>query len=59
MQMAKLLIAYDTTEGQTGEAGKDTDTSKNHEYTDWTAVGQFVDGFLAHLDPQKKGSEHG
>ena len=41
------------------EAGKDTDTSKNHEYTDWTAVGQFVDGFLAHLDEQKKGSEHG
>ena len=26
---------------------------------DWTAVGQFVDGFLAHLDEQKKGSEHG
>ena len=27
-------------------AGKDTDTSKNHEYTDWNAVAQFVGGFL-------------
>lgn len=33
--MAKLLIAYDTTEGQTRKAGKDTDTWKSHQYTDW------------------------
>ena len=31
------------------DAGKDTDTSKNHEYTDWKAVDQFVSGFLSHL----------
>ena len=31
------------------QAGKDTDTSKNHEYTDWKAVDQFVSGFLSHL----------
>jgi menaquinone-dependent protoporphyrinogen oxidase len=41
------------------EAGKDTDTSKNHEYTDWAAVDQFVDGVLAHLHQQRTGSEHG
>lgn len=28
------------------DAGKDTDTSKNHEYTDWRAVDQFVTQFL-------------
>ena len=32
------------------EAGKDTDTSKNHEYTDWNAVDKFVSGFLFHLE---------
>lgn len=28
------------------DAGGDTDTSKNHEYTDWKAVDQFVKEFL-------------
>ncbi len=28
------------------DAGGDTDTSKNHEYTDWQAVDQFVTEFL-------------
>ena len=35
-------------------AGKDTDTSRNHEYTDWNAVDQFVTGFLAHLEQQER-----
>ena len=35
------------------DAGKDTDASKNHEYTDWNAVDQFVGGFLAHLEQQE------
>ena len=35
-------------------AGKDTDTSRNHEYTDWNAVDQFVSGFLAHLEQQER-----
>jgi menaquinone-dependent protoporphyrinogen oxidase len=34
--------------------GKDTDTSRNHEYTDWNAVDQFVNEFLAHLEQQKR-----
>lgn len=29
------------------DAGKDTDTSKNHEYTDWDAVDRFVRDFLS------------
>ncbi|NLE37986.1 MAG: menaquinone-dependent protoporphyrinogen IX dehydrogenase [Pirellulaceae bacterium] len=33
--------------------GKDTDTSKNHEYTDWTAVDRFVGGFLAGFEPRQ------
>ncbi|HBO44015.1 MAG TPA: menaquinone-dependent protoporphyrinogen IX dehydrogenase [Planctomycetaceae bacterium] len=33
--------------------GKDTDASKNHEYTDWTAVEQFVRSFLAGLEPRQ------
>jgi menaquinone-dependent protoporphyrinogen oxidase len=36
------------------DAGKDTDTSKNHEYTDWNAVAQFVGEFLAHLEQQER-----
>ncbi len=28
------------------DSGRDTDTSRDHEYTDWQAVDQFVDGFL-------------
>lgn len=31
------------------DAGKDTDTSKNHEYTDWAAVDGFLNDFLAGL----------
>lgn len=31
------------------DAGKDTDTSKNHEYTDWQSVDQFLKDFLAQL----------
>jgi menaquinone-dependent protoporphyrinogen oxidase len=31
-------------------AGGDTDTSKNHEYTDWAAVQQFVTNFLVRAD---------
>lgn len=34
--------------------GMDTDTSKNHEYTDWNAVDQFVSGFLAQLEQQER-----
>jgi menaquinone-dependent protoporphyrinogen oxidase len=36
------------------EAGKDTDTSKNHEYTDWAAVDRFVSGLFVHLEQQEK-----
>lgn len=32
------------------DAGKDTDTSQNHDYTDWKAVDQFVKEFLAQLE---------
>lgn len=32
------------------DAGGDTDTSKNYEYTDWHAVDQFVQEFLAQLE---------
>jgi menaquinone-dependent protoporphyrinogen oxidase len=32
------------------EAGKDTDTSKNHEYTDWNAVDKFMEEFLVHAE---------
>ena len=35
------------------DAGKETDTSKNHEYTDWKAVDQFVSGFLAHVEQHR------
>ncbi|MCY2993772.1 MAG: menaquinone-dependent protoporphyrinogen IX dehydrogenase [Planctomycetota bacterium] len=31
------------------DAGKDTDTSRNHEYTDWTAVDRFVNDLLVSL----------
>jgi menaquinone-dependent protoporphyrinogen oxidase len=36
------------------EAGKDTDTSKNHEYTDWNAVDMFVSRFLVYLEQLEK-----
>jgi menaquinone-dependent protoporphyrinogen oxidase len=32
------------------EAGKDTDTSKDYEYTDWNAVDRFVKEFLVHVE---------
>jgi menaquinone-dependent protoporphyrinogen oxidase len=32
------------------DAGGDTDTSKNHEYTDWQAVDGFVTEFLVQLE---------
>jgi menaquinone-dependent protoporphyrinogen oxidase len=31
------------------DGGKDTDTTKNHVYTDWDAVDQFVGGFVERL----------
>jgi menaquinone-dependent protoporphyrinogen oxidase len=34
-----LMIAF------VGFAGGDTDTSRDHEYTDWEAVDRFADGF--------------
>jgi len=33
------------------QAGGTTDTSKDHEYTDWVALDQLVDEFVAHVDP--------
>lgn len=36
------------------QGGKDTDTSRNHEYTDWNAVNQFVSDFLAHLGQHER-----
>jgi menaquinone-dependent protoporphyrinogen oxidase len=36
------------------DAGKDTDISKNHAYTDWAAVDRFVSGFVVHLEQQEK-----
>ncbi|MHB8957245.1 MAG: menaquinone-dependent protoporphyrinogen IX dehydrogenase [Pirellulaceae bacterium] len=36
------------------QAGKDMDTSKNHEYTDWAAVDRFESGFLIHHEQEKK-----
>ena len=41
------------------EAGKDTDTSKNHEYTDWTAVDRFVGAFVAELEQHRTTGKHG
>lgn len=35
------------------DAGKDTDPSKNHEYTDWQAVDGFVRAFLVQIDQQQ------
>jgi menaquinone-dependent protoporphyrinogen oxidase len=35
-------------------AGGDTDTSRDHEYTDWEAVSAFADRFSARL-AQKDG----
>lgn len=31
------------------DAGKDTDTSKNYEYTDWNAVNRFTASLLGRL----------
>jgi len=36
------------------EAGKDTNTSRNYEYTDWTVVDHFVKDFLAATTPGKR-----
>jgi len=33
------------------EKGQPTDTSRDHEYTDWEALARFVDGFLATARP--------
>ncbi|MDQ2696167.1 MAG: menaquinone-dependent protoporphyrinogen IX dehydrogenase [Pseudomonadota bacterium] len=33
-----------------GSAGGPTDTSRDHEFTDWEAVARFAEGFLARLD---------
>ena len=41
------------------EAGKDTDTSKNHEYTDWNAVDRFVGAFVAELEQYRTTAKHG
>ena len=30
------------------QAGGTTDTSKDHEYTDWAALDRFVEEFVAH-----------
>jgi menaquinone-dependent protoporphyrinogen oxidase len=30
--------------------GGDTDTSKDHEYTDWAALYRFGEGFVSGLD---------
>ena len=35
------------------DAGGDTDTSKNHEHTDWQAVDGFVTEFLGHAEPHQ------
>lgn len=35
------------------QGGKDTDTSKNHEYTDWHAVDQFASEFQVHVEQQR------
>jgi menaquinone-dependent protoporphyrinogen oxidase len=32
------------------KAGLDTDTSRNHEYTDWEQVDEFADSFVAELN---------
>jgi menaquinone-dependent protoporphyrinogen oxidase len=36
------------------DAGKDTDTLKNHEYTDWKAVDGFVTEFLAQVEQHQR-----
>jgi menaquinone-dependent protoporphyrinogen oxidase len=33
------------------QAGGTTDTSKDHEYTDWVALDRLVDEFVAHVGP--------
>ena len=34
------------------ESGGSTDTTRDHEYTDWTALEQFVDQFAAETAPR-------
>jgi menaquinone-dependent protoporphyrinogen oxidase len=34
-----------------GKAGGETDTTRDHEYTDWDAVERFAQGFAAQLGP--------
>jgi menaquinone-dependent protoporphyrinogen IX oxidase len=29
--------------------GADTDTSRDHEYTDWVGLDQFVEQFVSHV----------
>jgi menaquinone-dependent protoporphyrinogen oxidase len=41
--MMRLIVGY---------AGGDTDTSRDYDYTDWTAVGRFAEEFAATLEPR-------
>lgn len=36
------------------KAGGDTDTSQDHEYTDWDDVARFVDDYLAATQPESR-----
>ena len=48
--MQPILVAYGTTEGQTGKIAEfiaERLRSKDVEYTDWADVESFVDEFLA------------
>jgi menaquinone-dependent protoporphyrinogen oxidase len=38
------------------DAGKDTDTSRNYDYTDWATVDRFLKEFLAGLGPERQKS---
>jgi|KBSSwiStaDraftv2_1062776.scaffolds.fasta_scaffold293047_2 menaquinone-dependent protoporphyrinogen oxidase len=40
-----------------GRAGGSTDTSRDHEYTDWTALREFAWSFVAALPAPQKGIE--
>ena len=35
------------------DAGKDTDTSKNHEHTDWQTIDGFVQAFLVQVEQHR------
>jgi menaquinone-dependent protoporphyrinogen oxidase len=49
----RLLVRW-----KAGQAGLPTDTSQDHELTDWSALGRFADAFLASIHADDEELEH-